>query len=53
MFIVHVHLQPITMVVGLRQGCVLSSLFIAYLKWIDSHSWFDVGVTVGSCRNNC
>ena len=39
--------QPLTVGVGLRQGCVLSSLlFIVYMNWIESqpsrrrcHSW--------------
>ena len=44
--------QPFTLGVGLRQGCVLSPLFIEYMNWIESHSWIDEGVTLGSCRIN-
>jgi len=41
------------LVVGLRQGCVLSLfLFIVYMNWINCHSRADEGVTVESCRIN-
>ena len=41
--------------VGLRQMCVLSSLFfIIYMSGIDSHSRVDAGVTGWSCKvNSC
>ena len=45
--------QTYTVVIGFRQGCVLSPLlFIVYISWIDSHSRDDEGVTAGSCRIN-
>ena len=41
------------LVSGLQQRCVLPPiLFIVYMNWIDSHSWVEEGVTVGSYRIN-
>ena len=37
--------------VGLRQGCVLSSLlFIVYINWIDKCSQADECATIGNCK---
>ena len=42
--------DPFTVVVGLRQGCVLLFFFISYMKWIYSHSRVDEGITIRRCR---
>jgi len=38
--------QPFAVAVAFGQGCVLPPLlFIVYMKWIDSHSQIDEGIT--------
>ena len=45
--------RQFTVVVGLRQGCVLSPLlFIVYMNGIDSHSRVEEGAKAVSCRIN-
>ena len=43
--------KPFHVGVGLRQGCVLSSLlFIVYMDWIDKYSQADECATIGNCK---
>jgi len=45
--------QPSTVGFGLRQGCMLSTLFcIVCITWIDSHSWGNKVTLLGSAGSN-
>ena len=43
--------KPFHVSVGLRKGCVLSSLlFVVYMNWIDKCSQADECATIGNCK---